>query len=533
MKNTPNLRSGKKSSGNISLMKTLIAAGCMVGAMSFCTEVRADDRIADGVSIGEIGLGGMTREEAIEAGNQYVSRYTDQTIELDVDGNTVSMTAGELGYYWKNTQVIDRAMEFCKTGNVIKRYKETKDLAKTGVRYDFEMDVDDGVMKASIEEKCGKYNVPHVNASLTKTGSGFKISKESSGRMIDMESSVRDLHVFLLGDWKGESTERVLTIKDDEPVATVEDCERVKDLLGSFSTTFSTSSGNYERNKNIENGIRLLNGITVCQGETMSVNSFLEPWTVDNGWHPGGTYVNGKVENSLGGGICQVSSTLYNAALVAEVEVAARFNHSMSVGYVPLSMDAALAGTWKDLKLRNQSDTPIYIEGIYTPGKITFNIYGQETRPENRKVEYVSETLSTISPQEVITEDPSQPEGYRAVTEKGHTGYKARLWKKVYINGKLESEEVINTSSYSSSPTYITVGKGNGQPQEPESTTPSDSSGETKAQTEPATGNQEPQTTKAVETEPPKEDETEETKPKEDPQEETEPAGDEDQGQEE
>jgi cell division septation protein DedD len=180
-----------------------------------------------------------------------------------------------------------------------------------------------------------------------------------------------------------------------------------------------------------------------------------------------GTYVNGQVEDSLGGGICQVSTTLYNAVLLAELDVVERYPHSMSVGYVPLSMDAALAGTWKDLKIRNNTDTPIYIEGIYSSGKITFNIYGVETRPSNRTIEYKSETLSTVASTEVVTKNPDLPEGYRAVTSSGHTGYKARLLKRVYIDGVLQSEEVVNNSTYSSSPTYVTVGTGAAQTEEP------------------------------------------------------------------
>ena len=441
--------------------------------MLFQVEIFAkDSTITTGIKIGGIDVGGMTEEEAMNQANSYIASFTSQNIELDVDGNTVSVTAGELGYYWKNTDIISDAASHCKEGNVIERYKEAKDIEKNGIQYEFELDVDDEVMTNTIQEKCGKYNVPHVNAKLTKTGDGFSISKESSGRMIDMENTISDLHNYLLNEWDGSSTKRVLTVVDDNPVATVEDCERVQDLLGSFSTTFSTGSSNYNRNKNMENGVKLLNGITLCQGETMSVNSFLEPWTTDNGWLPAGTYVNGKVEDSLGGGICQVSSTLYNAVLKAELEVVERYNHSMSVGYVPLSMDAALAGTWKDLKIKNNTDTPIYIEGIYAAGRLTFNIYGRETRDANRTVEYVSETLSTIPSTEIVKQDPSLPTGYRAVTSSGHTGYKARLLKRVYVNGVLESEEVVNKSSYAASPTYVTIGTGTVETPDTSTTTP-------------------------------------------------------------
>lgn len=450
---------------------------CILLIALFGVNVYADDTpitkgITKGITIGDIDVSGMTEEEAMNKANEYINGFTSKVITLDVDGNKVQVTAGELGYYWKNTDIVKDAASHCLEGNVIKRYEEAKDIEHNGLKYEFEVDVNDEVMTNTINEKCGQYNIPHVNAQLIRTDSSFSISQESTGRMIDMDTSISALHKFLLDEWNKSDTDFTLTVVDDKPVATVADCERVKDVLGTFSTKFSTGSSNYNRNENMRNGIKLLNGITLCQGETMSVNSFLEPWTAGNGWKAAGTYVNGKVEDSLGGGICQVSTTLYNAVLLAELEVVERYNHSMSVGYVPLSMDAALAGTWKDLKIKNNTDTPIYIEGIYdASGKLTFNIYGEKTRPSNRKVEYVSETLSTIPSSQVVKQDASKPAGYRAVTSRGHTGYTARLWKKVYVDGVLQSEEVVNKSSYSASPTYVTVGTGAAaQPETPAAT---------------------------------------------------------------
>ncbi len=493
----------------------LVLVVSILGIAFFDADIYAQqDTIPKGVSIEHIDISGKTPEKAIEAVNDYVSGFTSKNITLSVDGNQVNVTAGELGYYWKNTDVIEKAAAFCTEGNVIQRYKERKKIEKEGVIYPLNMDINDEIMRNTINERCGVYNIPHVNASLKRTGSGFEISEESGGRMIDMETSVSELHHYLAEEWTGEEASFTLKVVDDEPVATVEDCERVKDLLGTYSTKFSTSGSNYSRNKNMENGMRLLDGITLCQGETMSVNAYLEPWTEDNGWYPGGTYVNGKVEDSLGGGICQVSSTLYNAALNSELEIVQRSNHSMNVGYVPLAMDAALAGTWKDLKIRNNTNTPVYIEAIYSTGRLTFNIYGEETRPSNRRVEYVSETISTIPSSEVVTQDPNQPEGYRAVTETGHTGYKAKLWKRVYVDGVLTSEEVVNTSTYASSPTYVIEGTGAAVPPEESSEPSSDVPAVAEPQTtkpadEPRERSQEPQTTQAVQTEPATQPQTE------------------------
>ena len=161
-----------------------------------------------------------------------------------------------------------------------------------------------------------------------------------------------------------------------------------------------------------------------------------------------GSYLNGKVVDSLGGGICQVSSTLYNAVLMAELEVVERSPHSMMVTYVQASADAAIAGTYKDFKFKNDTDAPIYIEGYTTDDKqIVFNIYGEETRPSNRTIKYTNKVLESTPAVTQLVADSAQGIGYRLV-ESGHNGCKAELYKEVYIDGVLQSSERVNKSNY-------------------------------------------------------------------------------------
>ena len=124
--------------------------------------------------------------------------------------------------------------------------------------------------------------------------------------------------------------------------------------------------------------------------ETLSGYECMQPFTTANGYATAAAYQGGQVVDSIGGGVCQIATTIYNMALQAELEIAQRQNHSMIVTYVKPSMDAAIAGTVKDIKITNNYSTPIYVEG-YTEGrKLTFTCCGKETRPANRKVEYVS-----------------------------------------------------------------------------------------------------------------------------------------------
>jgi hypothetical protein len=152
--------------------------------------------------------------------------------------------------------------------------------------------------------------------------------------------------------------------------------------------------------------------------------------------------------------------SLYNAVLAAELEVVERMPHSMTISYVDLSRDAAIAGTYKDFKFKNNTDTPIVIESSTKNRKITFKIWGHEVRDTvNRKIDYVTKVISeTKPPKDVITEDATQPTTYRKVTQTAHVGYRAELYKVVYENGVEVSRTLVNTSNYQAAPQYVTVG---------------------------------------------------------------------------
>ena len=180
---------------------------------------------------------------------------------------------------------------------------------------------------------------------------------------------------------------------------------------------------------------------------------------IANGYANAAAYENGQVVDSIGGGVCQISTTLYNAALLAEMEIVQRQNHSMIVTYVDPSNDAAIAGTYKDLKIKNPYDTPIYIEGYTSGKKLTFTIYGKETRPANRTVKYVSETLKVMNPGEPILKvDPSLAPGAKVREQSAHTGMKSRLWKYVYVDGVETEKTILHTDTYNASKAVYRVG---------------------------------------------------------------------------
>nr|MBQ8253177.1 VanW family protein [Lachnospiraceae bacterium] len=414
--------------------------------------------IEKGVYIGDIDVSGMTTLEAEEAVNSYVDSLKEKEITWNaLNDNTVTVTAADLGIKWKNKEVVDQAGELGKAGNIVQRYKALKDLEHQNEVFPLEITFDEALIRTLITDQCLQYNVKAVDGTLTREDGAFKYVAGQTGVEIDVEASVKMVFEYLGSEWDKENVTIDLVAETTQPRGTAEELAVVKDLLGSFTTSYSTSG--YNRSGNVANGASKINGTLLYPGDAFSTYEAVSPFTEANGYYEAGSYLNGLVIDSLGGGICQVSTTLYNAVLLAELEVTERFNHSMIVTYVDPSADAAISGTAKDFKFVNNLDYPVYIEGYTTDDKkITFNIYGCETRPEDRKIKYESIVISKTVPEgERVVADSAQPAGFIDV-QSAHIGYVAELWKVVTVDGVEESREQINKSSYTATPRTAAVG---------------------------------------------------------------------------
>lgn len=443
-------------------MKRLSIAGLlMIAALTAVTlPVNArEDKFESGIYVDDMSLSGMTMQEAEDQIKAYVDSFGEAEITMNaVEGGTIVTTASELGLKWGNESILKEAADFGRDGDILRCYKELKDLEYQNKVYHVKFDFDKNKIKTLIEENAVQYDREAVNATLTKTEEGFDITEGQSGIMVDTSASVDTVYDYLTNDWDGTSCAIDLVISVEEPKGNAEDLAKVKDVLGTFTTSYSTSGG--PRSANVANGCSLINGTTMYPGDEFSAYEAVSPFTEANGYYMAGSYVNGQVVDSLGGGICQVSTTLYNAVLLSELEVTERYNHSMIVTYVDPSADAAIAeSSGKDFKFKNNLEYPIYIEGVTTPDKqITFTIYGVETRDSSREVSYESVVLErTVPDTEVIYADESLPVGY-CVVQSAHIGYKAQLWKVVRENGVEVSREQVNSSSYMKAPRSATVG---------------------------------------------------------------------------
>lgn len=428
-------------------------------------QAKGSQTVKAGVYAGDIALEGMTKEEAEEAIQAYIAALESAEIILfTADNMEVVTTAGELGINWSNPEIVEEALLLGTKGNIVQRYKVLKDLEYENKIYPIELDFDISAINLILAEQCSQYDREAIDFGLIKENNTFVVLEGQTGYHLDVEASIDTIYEYMTGDWNREDCSIALEVEVIEPRGSKEELMQVKDVLGTCTTSFASSNNN--RGANVTRGCYLVDGTLLYPGDEFSCYETIGPFTVQNGYYEAGTYVGGKLVDSLGGGICQISTTLYNAVLLSELEVTMRYNHSMVVTYVEPSMDAAIASSaGKDFKFINTSDYPIYIEGFTTSDqKITFTIYGVETRPESRSVEYVSEVLETIKPtSEVIYPDASLPIGVVDISS-SYTGYKARLWKIVKENGVEVSREVVNSSSYKMVPRSAVVGVSTADP---------------------------------------------------------------------
>ena len=366
----------KKRVGIIILvLLLLILAGGGAAFYYYYSKYINIDAIYPGMTIQGMSVGGMTREEAKAKVQEYVDKVSQETVTLQVKKKESTFALSDIGLKCTNMDVVEKAYDFGKTGNVFKRVIEVRKLEKEGMDFPLTFSVDKAETRKIVKKKAKKFLAKKKDATITRKDGKFVITKQVDGVDIDFEANADKLaEVFSKKDWNHKSVVFPMDYTLDKAKHTKKELSTIKDVLGTFTTSYAGSASG--RCANVENGASLINGTLLYPGDSFSVYSKVAPFTADNGYHLAGSYSNGQTVQTYGGGICQVSTTLYNAVLRAELNVTERSYHSMTVHYVPLSADAAISGTDKDLKFTNNLDHPVYIQGVAGGSSITFTIYG-------------------------------------------------------------------------------------------------------------------------------------------------------------
>ena len=414
--------------------------------------------IPDGVSIAGTAVGGMTVSEANDVVAEYYSMYDDVPFTLSANDQVINATGADLCIGAKNSDVTVKAATYGTYGNIAERFKANKDLEDgRGKDFALSLGVDRNGLIYYLNAASNQVNDEASDDYLTRENGEFVFHEGTSGVVVQIEESASIIADYIENDWDGSAASISLATEVKEPRGSKEELAEIGDLLGSFDTDYSSSSS--ARKNNVANGVGFINGTILYPGDEFSVLNTITPFSAENGYMLAGSYENGTTVETYGGGICQVSTTLYGAVREAELEIITRSCHSMIVTYVPPSQDAAIAESGgKDFQIRNNKNYPIYIEGYCDGNKAYFNIYGKEEDDAGHEVEYETEITGVNVQNTTWVADPNVPLGKMTTTVSGHTGYSARLWKIVYENGEEVSREVYNNSKYNPSNRTVTVG---------------------------------------------------------------------------
>ena len=277
----------------------------------------------------------------------------------------------------------------------------------------------------------------------------FTIYPEQKGIDFDVESAK-----VLIQEPK-EQYEIQLTIT--KPSKTVKEIgtEAFPDLLGVCKTNYAASNKN--RTTNLILAAGKINGTVLLPGEEFSYNGVVGKRTVEAGYKNAATYSNGQVVDDIGGGICQISSTLYDAAVFANMDITVRRNHQFVTSYLPAGKDATVVWGSQDFKFKNSRKYPVRITATVSGGVATVQIWGVKEDVEY-DISIETKQISTIKYTTQYVEDPSLPAGTQKVTQAGANGRKVQAYKVMKLNGQVVSRTLLSTDTYRAMTRIVRVG---------------------------------------------------------------------------
>ena len=483
--------------------------------------------IFPGVSAGGVKLGGMSEEEAIAAldGSCDV-RYSDAALTVELEDIVKrDVTAKELGVKFSSAQTAKDAIAAGHEGGFFRRIGDVLSIIFGGREIDIAVTVDE-TAAGELMAELAKYDVAPVDASYTieeeKTlvlhprTDGKKLDTEalmqsitdrflnedysplraertvSESVALDMDKvyaevhkEVTDAHLEKTDDGNkivphvvgvdfdleaakiayektpGEVIRIPLTLTQPKVLTKHLEVNLFKYCLAEVETHFSPKK--VARTANVRLSASLINGTVLNPGEEFSYNKTVGPRTAARGFKEAGIFSQGEVVDGIGGGICQTSSTLYMAAVKANMKITERTNHSFYVDYAPKGEDATVVYGSLDFRFKNTSPYPIKIVATSKNNYIRVKLMGTEP-DEVRTVKLTKKTHSTTPYTTREKQTSELPAGERKVEQKGQEGLSMTVWRNVYDkNGKLVESYVENKSKYKPMPEIVLVGTGKAQ----------------------------------------------------------------------
>ncbi|MCI9061109.1 MULTISPECIES: VanW family protein [Romboutsia] len=356
----------------------LVAIICVLGVSInyFNKKYIYTNVIAKNIFIEGIDVSNLTKEEAINYVNENVILGE---LQLNYNGETNVISPDEIDLKYNTSEVVDEAYHYTKTDSYFENVKRFFDLNKNSKNLEIKSLYNENKLSEKIQNISDSINVDMKNAKVYISDSGnISVSSATIGKELDIASTKESIYDAIKNkDYK--SIDLKVNIK--EPKISTEAVKSVNTLLAEFSTKFSTKDSN--RVTNVVLSAKATSDVLLMPGEEFSYNNLTGKRTASNGYKDAPVIINGKLEQDVGGGVCQVSSTLFNSVLYSGLDVTSRRNHSLKSSYVSIGRDAMVSDGGSDFRFKNPYSHPVYIKNTVSNGVITSKIYGNTSDKKN------------------------------------------------------------------------------------------------------------------------------------------------------
>lgn len=345
--------------------------------------------IAKNIFVEGIDVSNLTKEEAINYVNENVILGE---LQLNYNGETNVISPDEIDLKYNTSEVVEKAYNYTKTDSYFENVKRFFNLNKNSKNLEIKSLYNENKLSEKIQNISDSINVDMKNAKVYISDSGnISVSSATIGKELDIASTKESIYDAIKNkDYK--SIDLKVNIK--EPKISTEAVKSVNTLLAEFSTKFSTKDSN--RVTNVVLSAKATSDVLLMPGEEFSYNNLTGKRTTSNGYKDAPVIINGKLEQDVGGGVCQVSSTLFNSVLYSGLDVTSRRNHSLKSSYVSIGRDAMVSDGGSDFRFKNPYSHPVYIKNTVSNGVITSKIYGNISDKKNISIKvepYTTEGL--------------------------------------------------------------------------------------------------------------------------------------------
>ncbi|MDO5716441.1 MAG: VanW family protein [Tissierellia bacterium] len=417
-------------------------------------------KVYQGISVGDVDISGLLPEDAKKKILEAIQKTLNQKVILQYPDKKEEKTLAELGLEAQWEDAFEEAISLGRSGEERDRYEEIQKVKDRGKNFPLVFRVNPKKMEAYIASLNESFGDKPENASIEFDENTYHIIPGKNGYSLNEEKLIQDLQKAV--EAKKETT---ILVEGEmtEPEIRTEDLERINGVIGTY--TSDLGNGTKGRNLNIALSAKRISNRILWPGEELSFNEEMGDITVANGYYMASTIQNGQYIDSLGGGLCQTSTTLYNALIRGDVEILERHPHSIPAPYVPIGEDGAVWVGTKDLRFRNNWDFPILIMSSIANNKITFTIYG-DIHTKDYDVEIYSVVTEKIEcgRQERPNEDLLM--GETKVIKKGRNGYRAQTFKVYKKDGAVIKKVPYLKSYYPKQDWIVDVGTKELPPQE-------------------------------------------------------------------